>query len=659
MSLRSRPARALALWGTVFVASCGGHAAPTVEAPRGGNTALRAALDRCETTPVAHSSTRGPSGDPRARAGAQKGLTFLGREAMAWQEKNDCYGCHVQAVTLEAMVVGKTHAFEVEDRAFAKVLDGMLTVKGGARGEHGLTVGGSPGHLSETSRAFGGAAFAHFDEAIDQRVREDLIKTAKTMLKDQEADGSLRESYENLPVAAGRVQATTQGAITFRQAHARTADDAWLEPLRRAEGWLRKRAGELAKDEAPRTQDVAYALMGLVASGAGADEPAVAELARRLTGRQDADGGWGFAKDQASNPYATGQVLYALRRWGMSDGSPTLAKGTSWLLDKQQESGGWSESGFGKAEAMWGVLGLVSVDVVSLGIAGISDGGHVGDGVELVADAKDNGGAGVSKVEIWVDDLLAGGSCGSAAKHRLAGDLSSGRHIVDVVATSKDGRTSKRRLEVWAGDASLAEVGSRFVDGGTRISARYVAPTRPGAEVELSIFTAADLERSGTGAKAIHASKVPAEQGPVAFHWNGAATGGAAKSEGPYVAVLRAKSADGRVLQEERHLFVNQDPEAAKQRFGEVEGQLNLEAGGGVAADVVGANAQVELVDERGVVVQRATTTRSGEYRFKNVEAGKYKVRAAKKAGFADAEAPVEARPAAAPSRVDMDMKRH
>ncbi len=641
-----------------ILAGCATQPPAAPETAGGGSTssaAVRAALARCEVIPAVHSATpRAPAGDPRARSGAQKGLAFLGREAADWQTRNACYGCHVQAVTLEAMVVGKKNAFEVDDAAFRTVLEGMLTIKGGARREHGFSVGDNPSHLPETSRAFGGAALAHFDESLDDRVRADLLKTAEAMLKDQDEDGSLRESYSSPPIVVGRVQSTMQGAITWRQTHARTADDKWLEPLRRAEGWLRKRAEELARDESPATQDVAYALLGLVSSGAGAEEPAVAALAQRLAKRQNQDGGWGFAKDDPSNAYATGQVLYVLRRWGMSDGTPTLTRGTAWLLEKQQESGGWSAAGFGKAEAMWGVLGLVSVDVMSVGITGIADGGHVGDGVELVAAATANGGTGVSKVEIWIDDVLAAGACGGEARRRLGTDLTSGRHMVDVIATSKDGKTSRRRLEVWAGDASLAEVGSRFVDGGTRVSARHVAPTRAGGTVELAVYEAAALERSPTAATALFTSKVAAEQGPIAFHWSGVDAGGKTPATGPFVAVLRAKDGSGRLLHEERHVFVHEDAARAKERFAEVEGALQLD---GLAGDgVVGANAVVELVDDQGKVVQQTTTTRSGQYRFKNVVEGKYKVRAARKAGFADAEATVNATPAAAPAKADIRM---
>jgi len=55
-------------------------------------------------------------------------------------------------------------------------------------------------------------------------------------------------------------------------------------------------------------------------------------------------------------------------------------------------------------------------------------------------------------------------------------------------------------------------------------------------------------------------------------------------------------------------------------------------------------NTEVELVDNDGNVVQRARTTRSGQYRFKNIDSGKYKVRV-NKDGFDAPEQPVQAAP--------------
>lgn len=61
----------------------------------------------------------------------------------------------------------------------------------------------------------------------------------------------------------------------------------------------------------------------------------------------------------------------------------------------------------------------------------------------------------------------------------------------------------------------------------------------------------------------------------------------------------------------------------------------------------------MELVDKAGNVVQATRTTEQGNYRFKTVDKGEYRVRA-RKIGFADLEQSVQAAPAAAPAKASM-----
>lgn len=86
-------------------------------------------------------------------------------------------------------------------------------------------------------------------------------------------------------------------------------------------------------------------------------------------------------------------------------------------------------------------------------------------------------------------------------------------------------------------------------------------------------------------------------------------------------------------------------PEAQSARYAEVQGKLDLSRDGSGAA-----NAEVDLVDERGNVVQSVRSNAAGQYRFKSLDSGKYKVRV-RKDGFAAQEASVDAKagaPAAA-----------
>jgi hypothetical protein len=113
------------------------------------------------------------------------------------------------------------------------------------------------------------------------------------------------------------------------------------------------------------------------------------------------------------------------------------------------------------------------------------------------------------------------------------------------------------------------------------------------------------------------------------FAWNGRAQGGAAQAAGKYVARLSYRDASGAVRQTEELAFVHDTAEKQWQNWGQIQGRLST-PGAGAAA-----NAEVQLVDQAGNVVGTTRSTLAGQYRFRNVEAGKkYEIRV-NKDGFA------------------------
>jgi len=105
-----------------------------------------------------------------------------------------------------------------------------------------------------------------------------------------------------------------------------------------------------------------------------------------------------------------------------------------------------------------------------------------------------------------------------------------------------------------------------------------------------------------------------------------------------------------KVIQKSETVFTQDSEAAQRAKFGEIEGQLNLSSG------AASANTTVELVNDKGEVLQRVRSTDQGNYRFKSVSKGAYKVRVTKQ-GFAAKEAPVEAKPAAPASKANIELK--
>jgi hypothetical protein len=569
-------------------------------------------------------------GDPRTRQAAQRGLAFLSRETKAWSQQHACFGCHVHAVTLEAMAVGLHNQYEISHADVQQVVSAMTTGIGGARTEAGFSYQGST--LIPPSEAFGGAAFARYDEWIAGDLRNDLVRTAEQLLAFQTADGSIALGWTNLPVGAGAIQGTFQAMQTWRQVHARTADEKWLLPISKAERYVTAQAHAWLQAPPTSVQDLDYALLGLSAAGMGSGDPMIAALEAQVVKRQNADGGWGFTQGEGSNAFATGQVLYTLRNLGRADADPLVARGTSWLLEHQGSDGGWSHAGSGKAEAMWGVLGLVSVDVLSVAVTGIADGQHAEGALTLDVDAKDNQGGGVRKVEVRVDDVLVAGACAGALRYAWNSDsVDHGKHLIDVTATNAKGLTSRRRLEVFTGAYYLTQIGvNATYTGGTDVSLRDIAPAALGGAVTMEIVGA-----DGKVVATVNEKRAP---GALTLHWSGTGANGAPVAKGRYTARLALRDKAGHQIQGEEVAFVHDTAEAQAANYGAVQGQLTIDA-------APAANTEVELVDDRGAVVSKTRSTSSGQYRFKNVDGGKYKLRIAKK-GFAAKMIDVDAKPA-------------
>jgi squalene-hopene/tetraprenyl-beta-curcumene cyclase len=370
--------------------------------------------------------------------------------------------------------------------------------------------------------------------------------------------------------------------------------------------------------------------------------------------RQNQDGGWGLDKGK-SDAFATGQTVYALKLAGYSDSDAPISRAMRYLVQHQHETGAWrtytsGQGGAEKAETMWAVLGLVTVDVASIAVNGLVDGQHVTDTMNIQAEATDNQSGGIAKLELLIDDLPVHSACGGKLTYAWStSGLKDGKHTLDVVATNAKGQTSKRRFEVFAGNVFMTQVGANFDEASQRtlITLRNLADPSAGGAIELEVWEVGEGSEAKPKAKVFSTSR-KGEMGAVEFAWDGKGNDGKAKPRGRYLAKLAYRDAKGQVLQTESSLFFHDSEAVQRQRYGEIEGQLSLAGGQGQSANTV-----MELVDDQGRVVQSTVTTEQGNYRFKNVDKGKYRVRA-KKEGFRDLEQPVAAEPSAAPAKASM-----
>lgn len=582
------------------------------------------------------------AGNPDARKAAQRGLGFLTRSSKEWTAKHNCFGCHVQAVTMEALTVGLHHQYDVGIKDVDEMARALMM---------GVTAGGRT-----TGVAFQGQAWSRYDMWINATHKPQLLQYGEELIRLQQADGSIPDDDARLPITGGTMQTTYQAMQTWRQAFARTADDKWLAPMRKAEQFLAKQSSDWTVKSEVYLQNVNFALLGLVAAGVGNGEASSQRLQKILLARQNQDGGWGLDAGK-SDALATGQSLYALRLAGHGDGEAAIDRGTAWLVKHQEQDGAWrtyhsNQGGAEKGEGMWAVLGLVAMDVTSVAVNGIVDGQHVAPKMAIAIEARDNQAGGVKKVELFLDDQPLTGACAAKLDYQWSTKgLAEGKHTIDVVATNSRNQTSRRRYEVYAGNVYLTELGTRFDDRkqATEIAVRNIA-LEPTGKVELAIYASDDKSARG---KKVYGSETAGSLGALTFDWTGTTSDGTQQPRGKYIAELVYRDAKGKVLHRSETPFVHDSEAGQRANFAEIEGQLSQDAASGNA---LSSNTTVELVDETGKVIQRATSTAQGQYRFKGVAKGNYKIRTSK-AGFKAQEAAVEAKPAAPASKADLHLK--
>ncbi|MCB9750811.1 MAG: carboxypeptidase regulatory-like domain-containing protein [Myxococcales bacterium] len=567
------------------------------------------------------------AGDSRTRDAADRGLAYLARASKEWTAQHRCFGCHVQAVTLEALATATSSQYRVATDDLEAMIKAL---------EMGVTAGGRV-----TGVAFEASAWARYDRFVGGAHTEDLLRYAGELVQLQNHEGAIVDDDARRPITGGTMQTTYQAAQAWRQAYARTADETWLTPLQRAEYYLQTVARSWPDGgEGVYIQDINFALMGLSASGVTRSEAASVRLQEMLLARQRNDGGFSLDGPE-SDAFATGQTVYALKLAGFSDGHPAVARGLAYLLAHQEQSGAWStyrsnQTGSEKGETMWAVLGLTTVDVASITISGLIDGQRVKGRQRASISASDSKGREVVQLEALIDDRPLDAACGATlALDWSADELTSGKHILELVATTADGRKTRRALELYAGDVYLTQLGARFDPnaGATSITLRNVAHESDRGEIRLEVWSVDDQQQPKTR---LHQQTLARAPGPLEARWGGETDDGAPAGPGAYMAKLVFVDGDAR-LQEVQTLFFQGSSADQRASFGEIGGQLSLEQGARGSANTI-----LELVDERGRVVQTTRTTEQGNYRFKNVIDGRYRVRT-QKDGFRQLESEVEA----------------
>jgi hypothetical protein len=190
------------------------------------------------------------------------------------------------------------------------------------RGEHPAGSAPSIGYISLGMAADGVPA----DEVTDAMLVE--------MSGRQNLDGSWSAFGHRPPIEYSRFTATALGLHALQLYGPPALKAPYERRIERARKWL------VANQPTNANTDHVFRLLGLAWAG-GADAERAAEV-KHLLATQRPDGGWAQHDDLASDAYATGLTLYALRIGGqLPPDHAAYQRAVKFLLGTQGDDGSW------------------------------------------------------------------------------------------------------------------------------------------------------------------------------------------------------------------------------------------------------------------------------------------------------------------------------
>ncbi len=296
----------------------------------------------------------------------QKGLDYLLPDVVAFSNVNGCQACHRQGAALFGAATGKARGYTVNTSdanglgylAMHAVNDQQSDGRWSHAGVH---------ENSKTSYAFFG--LAGYDAAVSTRYSEQLVKAAEWSLRSQSASGYWLEDHGSFPTTHGHMPVTARMMMGIAQAKNRV-DSAtatrYEASLARAASWIRNNRASVDETILGYNYQLAYALLGLTATGAGPTDTDVLFIKDRLLGATSLRTGkaWGYTANYDADEFNTGLALYALCRSGVQLRDDTrLRNAAYWLRDRQSNAsngGYWQSSSFATRDipTTFAILGL-------------------------------------------------------------------------------------------------------------------------------------------------------------------------------------------------------------------------------------------------------------------------------------------------------------
>jgi ankyrin repeat protein len=296
-------------------------------AKRQGNDALVKLLveaDIREETPASVAPQPKPAGS--ARAAVERAIAPLQRSDVAFLDRAGCVSCHNNSLTAMMVAEARSFGFRVDETIASSQLTRIAAFLK-ENSERALEGEGIPGGIDTVSYVLLGMAA--------EKYPSDTITDvwARYARNTQAPDGRFNCLAVRPPLEVSDFQVT---AATVRSLLAYAPGSHRAEYRRAAERAVRW----LETAEPASTEDHVFRILGL--QWGGGKNKTIRKTASQLLELQRSDGGWGQIPALASDAYATGQALFALRQSGvLAPGDAAYQSGVRFLVNSQLEDGSW------------------------------------------------------------------------------------------------------------------------------------------------------------------------------------------------------------------------------------------------------------------------------------------------------------------------------
>lgn len=280
-----------------------------------------------EATPFKlESLTPKPAGS--SREAIARVLPLLQKSDSNFLQRSGCVSCHNNTLTAMTIAAVRKRGFTVDEKIAGNQVKKIAAFIETWR-ERALQGVGIPGDSDTVGYILLGLAAENHpsDEATDAMAR--FVKGQ------QYPDGGWRIFAHRPPIESSDIEVTAVSMRSLQLYGPKAQRAEYQAAAKRAANWLVKARPQTIEDRV-------FHLLGLKWAGIGATQAIIRTGVRGLLGKQRSDGGWAQLPYIASDAYATGQALVALREaGGLRATDPAYKRGIAFLLKTQLEDGSW------------------------------------------------------------------------------------------------------------------------------------------------------------------------------------------------------------------------------------------------------------------------------------------------------------------------------